>query len=95
MKKTVYLYIALVLGLFLLATLFGVSKLAAEGRSVIPLLALLIISEFGFISSAIGAVIGLMAIKNNEGKLKLALVSVACGAMSVRFMLLGMSFWPQ
>lgn len=95
MKKTIFPYIALAIGVFLFAILFGADKLASEGRPVMPLLALLIISEFGFITSLIGAVAGMMAISASGGKLKMTLVALACALMSVRFMLLGIAFWPD
>ncbi len=94
MKKTVYPYIALVLGLCLLATLLASSIVAPDGKPALPLLTLLIISEFGFFVTGIGAVVGIMAINKSQRKVMLALTSLACGAMAVRFMLLGIEFWP-
>ncbi len=94
MKKTVYPYIALGLGVCLLVTLLASSMVAPDGKPALPLLTLLIMSEFGFIVTAIGAVVGIIAVKASQRKLMLVLTSLACGAMAVRFMMLGIEFWP-
>lgn len=94
MKKTVYPYIALALGVSLLIALSASSALAIEDRPALPLLTLLIISEFGFIVTGIGAIVGIRAINTSPRKVMMALTALACAAMSARFMLLGIEFWP-
>ena len=94
MKNTIYPYIALGLGITLLIVLSAATALAADGKPALPLLTLLLISEFGFVVTGIAAVVGIRAINTSPRRVMMALTSLACTAMSVRFVLLGLEFWP-
>lgn len=91
MQKTVYPYIALAIGVALLLVLLIATT---ADKQTLPLLALLLVSEFGFIVTSIGAIVGLMTIKSNPRKFIMMLTTLVCAIMSVKFVLLGLDFWP-
>ena len=94
MAKTTFPFVALFLGLFFLALLLLNGVASSAGENLMPLLTLLIISEFGFIVTGIGAITGLLAMTGNGLKLKILFVAVACALLSVKFLLLGLDYWP-
>lgn len=95
MKKHLYPYIALAIGLILSLIVMQGSVVDAQGITRIPLLTLLIISEFGFFATAIGVYIGvrhLMAIGINWPYLILVVFN---GLFALRFLLMGLALWPS
>ena len=94
MKSSNFPYIASGLGLFLLLVVMKGSEPASDGATALPLLTLLIISEFSFIVTAVGAYIGLKHIRSVGIKPTYMIITVVCILLSVRFMLLGIELWP-
>jgi len=94
MKKYNYPYIALGLGLFLMLVVIKGSEIRGDGVTAIPLLTLLIISEFGFIATAIGAYIGIKHSLSVGIKVVYTVITIFCIILSVRFMLYGIDLWP-
>mgnify|MGYP000731029178 CR=1 FL=1 len=82
MSKTPFSYIALALSIPLLILLqFSAPENSAENTKL-PLLTILIISEFGAIVTAIGAVTGFMRTRKTETNYSLLATSIACALFS-------------
>ena len=94
MKTIHFPYIALSLAAIILLVVFKGSQLDSNGTTILPLLTLLIMSEFAFFVTAIGSYIGFKQLLSTGFKAVYALVSLSCLMLSVRFLLLGISLWP-
>ncbi len=94
MKSSNFPYIASVLGLFLLLVVMKGSEASSDSATALPLLTLLIISEFAFIVTAVGAYIGLKQIRSTGIRPAYLVITVVCILLSVRFLQLGIELWP-
>lgn len=94
MKTRNFPYIALALGLFLLLVVLRGSQIANDGLTSLPLLTLLVVSEFSFFVSAIGAYIGFNQIRKTGVQAFYSLVTLLCLILSLYFMWLGIKLWP-
>lgn len=94
MKKTNFPFIAFGLGLFLMGVLIKTGAAAPGAELVLPLLTVLIISEFGFIVMAIAVFLGAQTLAKNGFEIVLAIVTLLCGMLGVEFMLIGVTHWP-
>ena len=95
MKKDDFPYIAAILGLVLTAIVYRGSGLRDDGRTLIPLLTLLLITEFGAIVTTIGAYIGgkhFFASRKISGH---TVVTILCVVLFVRFVISGFRLWPH
>lgn len=87
-------YIALALGLLLLVFVLRGSQTDANGDTAVPLLTLLVMSEFAFFVNAIGTYIGIKHVLSEGVKPFYTAITVLCGLLSLRFLLLGIELWP-
>jgi len=94
MKTINFPYIALGLCSFLLLVVMKGSEINSEGLTTLPLLTLLVVSEFSFFVTAIAVYIGSHNIKAAGIKSVYTLVTVLCLVLSINFMLLGIELWP-
>ena len=94
MKKYNYPYIASGLGLFLMLVVIKGSEIRGDGSTLIPLLTLLIISEFGFFATAIGVYIGVKHMLSVGMKIIYTVITIFCALLSLRFMFYGIDLWP-
>ena len=94
MKSFNFPFIASGMGLFLMLVVMRGSETDGAGVTALPLLTLLVISEFAFFVTAIGAFLGLKRIYAVGIKPVYAIITVLCILLSVRFMLLGIELWP-
>ncbi len=94
MKKSNFPFIALALGLFLMGILFKTGAADPDIESVLPLLTVLLISEFGFIVMAIAVYFGAQTLTRNGFDIVLAIVTLLCGMLGVEFMVVGLEHWP-
>lgn len=94
MTKSNFPFIALALGLFLMGILFKTGAADPDTELVLPLLTVLIISEFGFIVTAIAVFLGGQTLLKNGFDIVLAIVTLICGMLAVEFMLVGIRHWP-
>ena len=94
MNKPNYPYIALGLGLFLLLVIITGGKTGSSGSTVLPLLALLIISEFAFFITIIGTYIAFKQIPNAGIYSIHTLMAACCLLLAICFLILGINFWP-
>ena len=70
------------------------SQTGADGATVLPLLTLLVISEFSFFVTAIGTFIGGKHILASGIKPLYVTVTTLCLLLSLRFLWLGIELWP-
>jgi hypothetical protein len=94
MSKSNFPFIALALGLFLIGVLFKTGAADPDAELVLPLLTVLIISEFGFIVMAVAVFLGGQTLAKNSFDIVLAVVTLLCGMLGVEFMLIGLNHWP-
>jgi len=94
MKTINFPYLALGLGLFLLLVVIGGSQMNTDNTTVLPLLTLLVVSEFSFFVTAIAVYIGSQNIKAMGFKSFYSLTTLLCLLLSIQFMLLGIELWP-
>ena len=94
MKKTNFPFIAFGLGLFLMGVLVKTGAADPGAELVLPLLTVLIISEFGFIVMAIAVFLGAQTLVKNGFEIVLAIVTLLCCMLGVEFMLIGVAHWP-
>jgi small neutral amino acid transporter SnatA (MarC family) len=95
MNKTNFPFIALAIGLFLMGVLFKTGATDPDTELVLPLLTVLIISEFGFLVMAAAVFFGLQTMAKNGFDIVLAIVTLLCGMLGVEFMLTGLEHWPS
>ncbi len=94
MKKTNFPFIAFGLGLFLMGILIKTGAADPGAELVLPLLTVLIISEFGFIIMAVAFFLGAQTLVKTGFEIVLAIVTLLCGMLGVEFMLIGVAHWP-
>ena len=94
MKTRDFPYVALALGAFLLLVVLKGSQIAGDGQTSLPLLTLLVVSEFSFFVNTIGAYIGINQIQKIGFQPIYGLVTLLCGVLSLYFMWLGIQLWP-
>ncbi|MEM7258122.1 MAG: hypothetical protein AAF404_12135 [Pseudomonadota bacterium] len=94
MKKNYFPFIGLGLGLILLFAVFKGSQQNAQGDTMLPLLTLLLMSEFAFFVTAIGAYLGFRKIRTDGFDLRYLITTVLCVLLSVRFIFYGFALWP-
>ena len=95
MTKINFPYIAFALGLVFTLVVMKGSETNDSGVTSLPLLTLLVISEFSFFVTAIGALIGFQHFKSASRKPIYLTAIVLCLLLAVRFMLLGIELWPK
>ncbi len=94
MKASHFPYIALGLGLTLLLAVIKGSEQTSEGETLLPLLTLLLMSEFAVIVNAIGAYLGIKQIRTAGATPAYTLIIFTCMLLCVIFLYLGFRLWP-
>ena len=94
MKKTHFPFIALGLGLVLLLAVITGSRQSAQGDTAMPLLTLLLMSEFAFFVTAIGAYMGFKKLKADGFNVSYAIATGLCVLLAIRFIFYGFELWP-
>lgn len=94
MKRESFPIIALALGVFLQLILMKFGK-HESAEPALPLLTLLLISEFGLFVTGIGAYMGAYSMFKTGFKTVTTIVTVCCGILAIRFLLLGLDYWPK
>lgn len=94
MKKYHFPYIAVVLGIFFLILVLAGSKEGADGSTTLPLLTLLVVSEFAFIANAIAVYLGITHIRAGGSTPFYLVTTILCAVFTVVFMVLGVRLWP-
>lgn len=94
MSKVNFPYIALGLGLFFLAVVIFGGVRGEDGATALPLLTILVVSEFSFFVTAIGAYISIKTILESGFQLHIAVVGILCASLALKFLMLGIDYWP-
>lgn len=91
-------YIALPLGLLILAIVARGSQTDSDGVTALPLLTLLIAVECAFILCAVGTYTGIKYLSSIKFNFRLkplyTVTTLLCILLSIQFMLLGIKLWP-
>ena len=93
MKKTSFPYIALTLGTVLSILMLLGSEPMENGRTRLPLLMLLLASEFGFIVTLIGSGMGFNQIRKASLDNTLVAAAIGCLLLAAAFAYLGLQLW--
>lgn len=94
MNKNTFPFFALGIGLFIMLFVMKGSETRDDGTTAIPLLTLLIVSEFAFFLTAIGAYFGIRRIQADGMKPLNTVITLFCMLLSVGFLWLGVALWP-
>jgi hypothetical protein len=98
MKTVNFPYMAMALGLFLMALVIKGSELDSQGQTLLPLLTLLIANECAFFLVIAGSYIGLKYMKAISFNIRLkplyATTTLICILLTIQFTLLGLKLWP-
>lgn len=94
MRRESFPVVALVLGAALQLLLMKFGNYGSA-EPALPLLTLLLISEFGLFITGIGAYIGAMQLFRSGIRVAALAVTLCCAALAVRFLLLGLEYWPR
>lgn len=95
MKSFNFPYIALGLGLVFMLLVMKGSELDSNGITAIPLLTLLIVSEFSFFVNVIAAYIGIRHMRSVRVKPVYMVIILFCIVLAVRFIFFGLALWPD
>ena len=93
MSKANFPFIALALGLALMGVLYKTGAADPDAELMLPLLTVLVISEFGFIVMAVAVYMGALTLIRNGFDIVLGVVTLLCGMLGVEFMLVGIAHW--
>ncbi len=95
MKKENFPFIALGMGLLLILVVLQGSAVRDDGSTLVPLLTLLVVSEFAFFVNAIGAYIGIKHTLANGLRPLYGIVTLVCILLALFFAWTGISMWPS
>jgi hypothetical protein len=94
MQNLSYPWLALGLGLLVAFGLLQAGALPADGNYALPMLTMLIINEFGFFVTAIGAGVGINKLLAGGVRPPLLLATLGCAVLAAGFLYLGIKLWP-
>lgn len=95
MTKDNFPFIAAILGLVLTVIVFKGSGLRDDGKTLIPLLTLLLVAEFGTIVTAIGFYLGGKNFLSTRKVTGHTAVPILCAVLCVQFVFHGFRLWPN
>ncbi len=94
MNNLPFPWLALGLGVLVGAGLLGSGALGPGESYRLPMLTMLIVTEFGFFVTAIGAGVGINRLLASGGQGGLLAATIACGLFACAFLYLGIRLWP-
>jgi hypothetical protein len=92
--KLPFPWVALGLGLLIALLLVKTGALAPEATRSLPLLTLLIVTEFGFFLTAIGAGLAIRSLVAHGFNVALSMALAGCAVLAGGFLWLGLQLWP-
>jgi hypothetical protein len=92
--KLEFPWIALGIGLLIVLVLLQAGATGSGNGYGLPLLTLLILSEFGGIVAAIGAFLGIRGLRRRGLSWPLLLATLGCLSIVVALLVLGIRLWP-
>lgn len=93
--KLPFPWVALGVGLVLTLLLMQTGALQPQPERSLPLLTQLIITEFGFFLTAIGAAMAVRVMVSRGLNLPSLIAAAGCGLLSAAFLWLGVRLWPE
>lgn len=94
MTKITFPWIALVLGVMAATLLLFSGAVNETSDHKLPLLTLLIVNEFAFFVTAIGAGLGVTAMMQTGFAIREFMVILICGILAGGFLWLAIKLWP-
>ena len=94
MNNISFPWLALGLGLVVAVGLIMSGAFLPDGVYKLPLLTMLIVNEFGFFVTAIGAGVGINTLLGKGMNPTMLGISIADGLMAAMFLYLGIQLWP-
>jgi len=94
-NRATFPYVAVMLGGFLMMVVLLTDGAHVKWGYRLPLLTLLLISEFGCIVTATGAWLGIQQLMKSRFTLLMIAVTAACAMMAPAFAVLGTGYWPH
>jgi hypothetical protein len=94
MNNLPFPWLALGMGLLVAFGLLGSGALGPSESWKLPMLTLLVVTEFGFFVTAIGAGVGINTLLANGRQTGLLLATIACSLLACALLLLGIRLWP-
>jgi len=94
MGKLTFPWMAMGMGLLVAIGLVASGALSPEANYKLPLLTMMIVNEFGFFVTAIGAGVGINSLLKDGKQSSLLMVVVCCAVMSAGFLYLAIKLWP-
>jgi hypothetical protein len=92
--KLPFSWVALGVGLLIALLLLKTGALAPEAARSLPLLTLLMVAEFGFFLTAIGAGVAIRQMVSQGFDAALSVALSGCTALAGGFLWLGLRLWP-
>jgi hypothetical protein len=94
MAKLSFPWLALGMGLLVAAGLLTSGALSPDASYKLPHLTMLIVNEFGFFVTAIGAGVGINTLTKEGMQTPLLAVIIGCAIMAAGFLYLAIRLWP-
>mgnify|MGYP001828781321 CR=1 FL=1 len=94
MGKLTFPWMAMGMGLLVAVGLVASGVLSPEANYDLPLLTMMIVNEFGFFVTAIGAGIGINTLLREGRQPVLLMVTITCALMAAGFLYLAIRLWP-
>jgi len=94
MGKLTFPWMAMGMGLLVAVGLVTSGVLSPAANYKLPLLTMMIVNEFGFFVTAIGAGVGVNGLLKDGKQPSLLMVTVCCAVMSAGFLYLAIRLWP-
>ena len=94
MKLRVLPYIAAGMGTVLMLLVIQGRQTGDDGSTFVPLLTLLVVSEFAFFLTVISTVVGIRHMRATSIQPLYAAASLFCALLAIRFLWLGIELWP-
>lgn len=94
MGKLGFPWLAMGMGLLVATGLVASGVLSSEANYDLPLLTMMIVNEFGFFVTAIGAGVGINTLLRDGVQPPLLMVTVSCAVMAAGFLYLAIRLWP-
>ena len=95
MNNISFPWLALGLGLIIAVVLMMSGVFSPEAAYKLPLLTMLVVNEFGFFVTAIGAGIGINTMLEKGMNLVMLGITVTDGLLAALFLYLGIQIWPS